>query len=128
MNSEMGQFETTIGPSVKVEGDLNTNDNIRIDGTVTGTVKTKANLNVGPTAVIDASVEAGSAMIAGKITGNITVRDRLELESSAQVEGDIVAGSLQIAAGAIFNGKCEMKTTTADLSNDTVSESIESKE
>lgn len=126
MNPDMAQFETTIGPSVKVEGDLNTNDNIRIDGTVTGTVKTKANLTVGPTAVIDASVEAGSAMIAGKITGNITVRDRLELESSAQVKGDIEAATVQIAAGAIFNGQCEMKSAAVDLSNE--SELVDSKE
>jgi cytoskeletal protein CcmA (bactofilin family) len=40
--NNLEQFETTIGPSVKVEGDLVTADNIKIDGIVSGKVHTDA--------------------------------------------------------------------------------------
>ena len=107
MNS-LEQFETTIGPSVKVEGDLVTADNIKIDGIVSGKVHTDANLSIGPAATIEASVGAASATVSGKIQGNVKIQDFLHLTATARIYGDIEAANLQIDRGAFFAGNCKM--------------------
>jgi cytoskeletal protein CcmA (bactofilin family) len=101
-------FETTIGPSVKVEGDLITAENIKIDGIVSGKVHTDANLSVGPASTIEASVEASSATVSGKIQGNVKAVEFLHLTESAKIYGDIEAKLIQIDKGAFFSGTCKM--------------------
>lgn len=104
----MQNFETTIGPSVKVEGDLVTAENIKIDGIVSGKVHTDANLSVGPASTIEASVEAANATVAGKIQGNVKATDFLHLTDTARIYGDVEARMVQIDKGAFFSGNCKM--------------------
>ncbi|MFC1641053.1 polymer-forming cytoskeletal protein [Patescibacteria group bacterium] len=108
MEENIEQYETTIGPSVKVEGDMVTSDNMRIDGIVSGKVHTDANLSIGQTATIEASVEASSATVSGKIQGNVIANEFLHLTDSARVFGDVEAKMLQVDRGAFFSGNCKM--------------------
>ncbi|MDD5626767.1 MAG: polymer-forming cytoskeletal protein [Patescibacteria group bacterium] len=111
-NHEETQAETIVGPSVKVEGELSSEGNVRIDGQVAGNVQTSQNLAVGEQAVISANVKALNAVIAGKIKGNITVEEALEITETGQVEGDITAKIISISPGAIFQGQCQMPLPT----------------
>ena len=103
--------ESIVGPSVKIEGDLKSQGNLRIDGTVTGKVKTTQNLFVGESANISADVEAENAVIGGSVQGNTKVSGVLQLTRTARVTGDINCGSLQVEQGAFFIGKCQMRDT-----------------
>lgn len=100
--------ETVVGPSVKIQGDLNSEGNIRIEGQVSGKVKTTQNVFVGQGAKIAADVNAGSAVIAGEVTGNMKVSGNLILQASAKVNGDIACSILRVEDGAQFTGKCAM--------------------
>lgn len=100
--------DTVIGHSVKVDGTLNSEGNILIEGEFKGTLDVVSKLTVGKDAVVEAQVTAKEAFIAGKIIGNINVSDKLELSNSAKVDGDIKAGILVIEAGAFMNGQCTM--------------------
>lgn len=111
-NHEETQAETIVGPSVKVEGELSSEGNVRIDGQVAGNVQTSQNLAVGEQAVISANIKALNAVIAGKIKGNITVEEALEITETGQVEGDITAKIISISPGAIFQGQCRMPLPT----------------
>lgn len=102
--------ETVVGHSVKLEGDFSSDENVRIDGSVSGTVKTNKNLLIGERASVEADVFADNAAIAGRVNGNIDVKSKLELMETARVAGDIKAGVLSITAGAIFSGQCTMST------------------
>ena len=102
------QEDTVIGSSIKIEGDLVSNGGILVEGEVVGTLKTEKSLTVGERAKVVADVKAKEAFISGKVEGNIEVADKIELASTAEINGDIKATSLVIAAGAVFNGKCEM--------------------
>ena len=101
--------ESIVGPSVKIEGDLKSQGNLRIDGSVTGTVKTSQNLFVGESANITADVEAENAVISGTVQGNIKVAGALVLGRNGRLIGDMNCGSLQVEEGAYFAGKCQMK-------------------
>jgi cytoskeletal protein CcmA (bactofilin family) len=101
--------ESIVGPSVKIEGDLKSQGNLRIDGTVTGKVKTSQNLYVGESANISADVEAENAVIGGTVQGNVKVTGALVLGRTGRLLGDMICGTLQVEEGAYFAGKCQMK-------------------
>ena len=103
------ETESIVGPSVKIEGDLKSNGNLRIDGTVIGTVKTSQNLTVGNSAHISANIEAENATVFGVIEGNVKVAGGLVLGSTGKILGDINCGKLKVEEGAYFAGKCQMK-------------------
>lgn len=100
--------ETVVGPSVKIQGDLNSEGNIKIEGQVTGKVKTTQSVYVGAGAKIVADVFAGNAVIAGEIQGNIKISGNLVMQSTAKITGDIGCAILRVEDGAVFTGKCSM--------------------
>lgn len=100
--------ETIVGATVKIEGDLVSEGDIKIDGLVTGKIKTSKNLYVGPMAKIDANVEAQNAVLAGMVNGDVKVKDNLIIEATGKVDGNIACGKLAIAEGAHFTGSCSM--------------------
>jgi cytoskeletal protein CcmA (bactofilin family) len=108
MDAGSGPAETVVGPSVKIQGDLNSEGNIRIEGQVTGKVKTSQSVLVNEGAKIAADVAAGNAMIAGEVQGNIKISGSLILQSTARVNGDISCTILRVEDGAQFSGKCVM--------------------
>lgn len=108
LNDANSQAETVVGPSVKIQGDLNSEGNIRIEGQVTGKVKTTQNVYAGQASKIAADVLAGSAVIAGEVQGNMKISGNLVLQSTAKVLGDIACAILRVEDGAQFTGKCSM--------------------
>lgn len=102
---------TVVAEGVHVEGNFKGSGPMIIDGSVKGKVQTTHTLQVGERAVIDASVKAGSALIAGRIKGSVVVKDLVELTGSAIVEGDISTKLLIVAEGAVVNGKINMGAT-----------------
>ena len=102
------QAETVVGPSVKIQGDLNSEGNIKIEGQVTGKVKTSQSVFVMPGAIIAADVLAGNAIVGGDIQGNLKVTGHLSLQSTAKIAGDISCQVLRVEDGALFTGKCSM--------------------
>lgn len=108
-NLSLGQqAETVVGPSVKIQGDLNSEGNIRIEGQVSGKVKTSQSVFVSQGAKIAADVMAGNAVIGGDIQGNLKVSGHLILQSTAKIAGDITCSILRVEDGAQFSGKCVM--------------------
>ncbi|MDP3741327.1 MAG: polymer-forming cytoskeletal protein [bacterium] len=111
---ETGAPETIVGATVKIEGDLVSEGDIKIDGLVIGKIKTTKNLYVGPMAKIDADVEAANAVLAGVVNGDVKVRDNLSIEATGKIDGNISCGKLTIAEGAHFSGGCVMPEVSGD--------------
>jgi len=100
--------ETIIGASVKIEGDLISQGDVIVEGSIHGTLKTEKNLRIGSGAVVHADIRAENAYIAGEVHGNIKIRERLEVTETAKIFSDVEAKSLTIAVGGILQGKCTM--------------------
>jgi cytoskeletal protein CcmA (bactofilin family) len=109
--------ETVVGPSVKIQGDLNSEGNIKIEGQVSGKVKTSQSVFVIPGAKIAADVLAGNAVVGGEVQGNLKISGHIILQSTAKVLGDIVCTVLRVEDGAQFSGKCVMGGNGAVPSN-----------
>jgi cytoskeletal protein CcmA (bactofilin family) len=109
-NMESGSpAETVVGHSVKIEGDLISEGDIKVDGIVSGKVKTARSLFIGPTARIEADVEAGSVTVAGVVHGNLKVKGVLVTLQTGKILGNIECGQLVIEEGAFFTGNCKME-------------------
>lgn len=103
-----GAAETVVGTSVKLKGNLKSDGDITIDGSINGEVKTKGTVNIGPNANIIASINARNVIVSGTVQGNIIASERLNITETGRVYGDINANILNIASGAIFSGKSAM--------------------
>ena len=99
-----------------IEGTINSQSNIRIDGTVTGTINTKGRLVVGPKGRIEGDVVCANAEVEGTVDGQIKVNELLSLRSTAKILGDIYTGKLAIEPGATFTGSCNMGGVVKNIS------------
>lgn len=97
-----------IGQGSHLEGNINTTGNLRIEGRITGGIKTKAKVVLSNTAQVEGNIVAQNAEIGGEVKGTIEVIELLVLKSTAVVWGDIIASKLVFEEGACFDGKCKM--------------------
>lgn len=99
---------TLVSAGTTLSGDLNSANDLRIDGTIKGNVNSSAKIIIGATGFVEGDISCQQADIAGKVTGNVSAQDLLQLREECNVEGNIAAAKLQIEPTAIFNGKCTM--------------------
>jgi len=99
---------TLISSGTVLRGNVKSDSDLRIDGTIHGNVISSAKIVVGPSGYVEGNIEGGNADITGKVKGNITVKELLQLREKSNVEGNIIAVKLQVDPAAIFNGKCQM--------------------
>ena len=102
-----------LSKKVKFEGDIQGEENLRVEGHFKGTIKVVGDFLVGQSGVVEAEVEAENIVIQGQITGNVMARKQLEIQSSGQLLGDCQAKSIDIREGAIFEGRSKMLKSTA---------------
>jgi len=100
-----------------IEGTINSQSNIRIDGTVNGMINTKGRLVVGPKGRIEGDVICNNAEVEGTIDGQIKVNELLSLRSTAKILGDMHTGKLAIEPGASFTGTCNMGGVVKELTS-----------
>jgi cytoskeletal protein CcmA (bactofilin family) len=99
---------TLISSGTILRGNVKSDTDLRIDGTIHGNVTSSAKIVVGPSGFVEGNIEGANADVTGKVKGNITVKELLQLREKSNVEGNINAGKLQVDPAAIFNGKCQM--------------------
>jgi cytoskeletal protein CcmA (bactofilin family) len=102
-----------ISKETKITGDIKAQGNIRVEGTVEGTIQSKSKIVIGDSALVTGNINATEAEIAGKIEGEIICTDTLYLKKTAIVHGNIYTLKLVVENGAVFNGKIQMTTTHA---------------
>lgn len=96
-----------------VEGKIVCESDIRIDGTLKGSLYCKSKVIIGPTGVIEGEIQCINAMIEGRFHGNLKVDDTLTVKETAVIKGDVTTGKLSIQAGAIFDVTCKMSGSAA---------------
>lgn len=106
---------TLISPGTVLKGDIHSNNDLRIDGTIHGNVRSSSKIVIGPTGFVEGNIESAHADITGKVVGNITVKELLQLREESTVEGNIIASKLQVDPSAVFNGKCQMGAQAANI-------------
>lgn len=106
-----------IASNTRINGNIESDGDFRIDGTVEGDLQTKARVVIGKNGFIKGSVHCANADIEGKFEGNLKVSETLSLSSTADVSGEILIGKLSVEPGASLNGTCSMKGSVKELKN-----------
>jgi cytoskeletal protein CcmA (bactofilin family) len=89
-------------------GDVISNGDIRIDGSLKGTIRSAGKVVVGATGKVEGEIICQNADISGEVRAHLKVSDLLSLKLSALVTGDILTNKLAIEPGAVFTGACSM--------------------
>jgi len=98
----------TITTGTNIEGAINASSDIRIDGSLKGSLTCKGRVIIGSQGVIEGDINCQNAIIEGRFSGNLKVTEILNVKDSAHVDGEIETGKLKIEPGAVFNGTCSM--------------------
>lgn len=108
---------TLIGAGTTLKGDISSNSDLRIDGTVVGNINSSAKIIIGNSGVVDGDISSNQADIVGKVSGNIRAKELLQLRGECVVTGNLYAGKLQIEPTATFNGQCHMGANIVEMNN-----------
>jgi cytoskeletal protein CcmA (bactofilin family) len=103
-----GQVETVIGPTTNVEGAVQNDGGLRVEGIFEGSVETGGNLIVSEEAKVVADIVAYNVSVAGSIKGNIKA-NRVEVLSTGRVWGDITVKSFLVDEGGFIRGEIIME-------------------
>ena len=106
---------TLISPGTVLNGDVKSESDLRIDGTIKGNVRSDSKIIIGPTGFVEGNIEGANADIFGRVSGNVSVKELLQLKEQGNIEGNIIAAKLQIDPTAVFNGKCQMGTQAGSI-------------
>jgi len=118
-NDKSSSAVNAIGQGSIIKGDIITEGDLRIDGTLTGSITTKGRLVVGETGLVEGEVVCQNALISGTLKAKIQVHELLSLKSSANLLGDIITNKLAIEPGANFTCSCSMGASIKNIkSND----------
>jgi cytoskeletal protein CcmA (bactofilin family) len=97
-----------LGKGSRVNGKLNFEGAVRLEGQVEGEIAAEDTLTIGEGAMLKAKINGTSVVVHGQVTGDITARSLLELHATAKVTGNISSPRLVMHEGAIFEGQCSM--------------------
>ena len=99
----------TIGEGVELHGTLETSEDLRICGTLSGSIRSQSRVVLSSTSSVLGDISCREAEIYGRVKGNLVIDGLLRLKGNAIVEGDITAGRLQVDEGVYLLGKCRMR-------------------
>ena len=108
-----GTSTSLIGAGTSMKGDITSNGDLRIDGTLVGNIHCSAKVVIGANGNVQGDINGQQADIMGKVTGTINVKDLLQLKGGSILNGNIKAAKLQIEPTANFNGECHMAAVAA---------------
>lgn len=98
-----------IGRSIQINGDLRGDEDLRIEGDVSGTVELKnSDLTIGKEGKVKAGVYAKSIAVDGETMGDLYATECVSVHANARVQGNIIAPRVSIVEGAHFRGSIEM--------------------
>jgi len=100
---------TVIGAGITIEGEVSSDDEVIIGGTLRGKLDAGGAVTVESDAVVEADIDAQSVAIGGTVTGNVSAAERVDLLSGGKLIGDVKAARLTIADGAVFKGNVDME-------------------
>ena len=98
-----------LGASVAVKGQITSEEDLQIDGTVEGPITIRSHrLTVGRTAQLESEISAREVVVYGNAAGNLRASDRVEIKKDGQVIGNIISKRISIEEGAYFKGYIEI--------------------
>ena len=114
---KLGEISTIIGGETTVEGTLNVNSSIRIDGKVYGEIKCSGDVTIGKDGYVENTVTARNLLIAGKVKGSVNVENKIHIYETGSLDGKAEMSSIVIDENGFFRGESLMKNNNDEVTN-----------
>ena len=99
-----GNALSIIAAGTTINGDIDTDGVIRIEGRVEGAIRAARQVLVGRQGSVLGDIATREAVIGGKVEGTITATERLEVQSTSLIIGDINTRAIAVIEGGKING------------------------
>jgi cytoskeletal protein CcmA (bactofilin family) len=116
-----------VAKNTTINGDIISEGDFRIDGTLEGNIKTKGRVIIGIDGSVKGKIDAVNSDIEGKFSGELLVQETLTIKATATISGDVVIGKLSVEPGATFNASCSMKGAIKELNQNEQSKTLSEK-
>ena len=104
---------TRIPPSLLISGEIESAEELIIEGRVLGHVLMRnAPLTIAEAGRVDAEVRGVRVLVQGCLTGSVTATERIEVGPQAAVRASLSASRVVLADGARFDGGIDMQQRT----------------
>jgi cytoskeletal protein CcmA (bactofilin family) len=105
---------TIVGAGAKLEGNVVSAGNLRIDGQVKGQINAEGDVALSPQSQVEADIRAQNVSIAGRFKGSIQVKGKAHLARGGRIDGNITSKTLVVEEGGVFHGQSIMDGTTPE--------------
>jgi len=99
---------TIVGAGARLEGNVVSAGNLRIDGQVKGQINADGDVTLSPQSQVEADIRAQNVSVGGKFKGNLIVKGKAHLARGGRIDGNITSKTLVIEEGGIFHGQSIM--------------------
>ena len=100
-----------IGAHTSIEGSVIGDEELIIDGQVTGTVEFKRNsVSIGKAGSVKGDIYAQTLHVAGNVEGRLIASEKVTVHRSAHIVGSIITPCLALEDGAVFRGDIDMNS------------------
>lgn len=104
----MESNDARIGPSSYVNGRIEGDGNLIVEGRVDGTIQIRGDLQIEASASVKSSVSARNILVFGLLVGDAVAAERIELAPTGRMIGDARAPRFTLHEGAAFKGRVDM--------------------
>ena len=98
-------LETVVARGAVVEGRIETDTPVRVEGRVRGDLRVKGPVTVASSGRVDGDIAAHEVRIRGGVTGRVEATGVVEIAASGRIEGEVAGGSLVIEEGGVLEGQ-----------------------
>ncbi len=102
------QVPNIIAQGTNIVGDIVSDGDFRIEGSIVGTIKAKGRIVVGENGNVDGVITCSNADICGTVKATVEVENLTIFKATAVYSGDIKTKKISIEPGAVFTGTCQM--------------------
>jgi cytoskeletal protein CcmA (bactofilin family) len=99
---------TIIGTNTFVNGNLEGDEDLTVEGRVEGSITLSKTLTVEVGGVVRANINVRNAVVSGILVGNVTAQESVHVTEQGRVVGDISAPRVILVDGASFRGNIDM--------------------
>lgn len=100
---------TIFGKGTQVKGKVSSQGDIRIDGTIDGTISCEGKVILGDTSEVALDITTIEMNINGRFKGNLVADKQLIIGDKGVVSGDVKTPSIIVEEGAVINASITMK-------------------
>ena len=99
---------TVIGTKTMINGNLEGDEDLTVEGHVEGSINLSKTLTVEVGGVVRANINVRNAIISGVLVGNVEAQEAVHVTEQGRVVGDITSPRVILVDGSSFRGSIDM--------------------